>query len=164
MKKLTVTLLVKKLPILRNPKVHYYVHNSLPLVPILYHMHPPSHPISIRPILILFSYLHLGLPSGLFLSSFPTKIFYEFSSLMHATCPVHLLPRDVITLIILGEACKLQNSSLCSFLQLPATPPLLGPNILNTLFSDTHNLCSSLSETKFHNHTVKQVKLCFCIY
>jgi hypothetical protein len=41
---------------------------------------------------------------------------------------------------------KLWSSSLCSLLQPPATSSLLGPNILlSTLFSNTLNLCSSLS-------------------
>jgi hypothetical protein len=36
--------------------------------------------------------------------------------------------------------------SLCSFLQYPVTSYLLGPNILlNTLFSNTFNLCSALN-------------------
>jgi len=42
----------------------------------------------------------------------------------------------------------------------PATSSLLGPNILlNTLFSDTLNLCSFLSVTKFHTHTKKKGKI-----
>jgi hypothetical protein len=35
-----------------------------------------AHPLSPRSIIILFSYLRLGLPSGLFPSGFPTKILY----------------------------------------------------------------------------------------
>jgi hypothetical protein len=37
-----------------------------------------SHPISLRSILILFTHLLLGLPSGLPPSGFPTNILYAF--------------------------------------------------------------------------------------
>jgi hypothetical protein len=40
----------------------------------------------------LFTYLHLGLPSGLFPSGFPTNILYAFLlSSIRATCPDHLI-------------------------------------------------------------------------
>jgi hypothetical protein len=38
----------------------------------------PTHPISLRSILILSTQLRLGLPSGLFPSGFPTNILYAF--------------------------------------------------------------------------------------
>ncbi|PNF23232.1 hypothetical protein B7P43_G01124, partial [Cryptotermes secundus] len=81
----------------------------------------PSHLISLRSILILSTCLRIGLPSGLFLSGFLTNILYAFLfSPTRATYPAHLIFLDLTILIVL-------------------------PNILNTLFSNTLSLCSSLN-------------------
>jgi hypothetical protein len=62
-----------------NPKVHRRVHKSPPLVPILSPINPVYTTQSyLRSILILSTHLHLGLPSGLFPSGFPTNILYAF--------------------------------------------------------------------------------------
>jgi hypothetical protein len=63
-----------------------------------------SIPISLRSILILSSYLGLGLPKVLFPAGVPVKIFkllIPSSSL--ATLPAHLSLLDLIILTILGE-------------------------------------------------------------
>jgi hypothetical protein len=97
----------------------------------------PSHPLSLRSILILSTHLCLGLPSGLLPSGFHTNILYAFLfSPIRATCHAHLIILDLIILIILEEEYKLWSFSLCTFLQPPVTSSLFGPNILlNTLFS-----------------------------
>jgi hypothetical protein len=53
---------------------------------------------------------------------------------------------------------KLWNSSLCGLLQPSATSSLLGPNfLLSILFSDTLNLCSSLSVRHQVSHLCKMI-------
>jgi hypothetical protein len=67
----------------------------------------PPHPFALRSILILFQRL-LGLPSGLLLSGFPTKILYAFLfSPIRDTCPAHLILLDLIIQILLGKEYKL---------------------------------------------------------
>jgi hypothetical protein len=81
--------------LLWNPKVHYYVHKTLPMNPALWvklSQSTASHTISLRSILILTSNLHLGLRSHSFPFDFLTKIWYVFFiSPMHPTCPDHLI-------------------------------------------------------------------------
>jgi len=68
----------------------------------------PPHPTSWRSILMLSSYLHLGLPSGIFPSGLPTKILYApFLSPILATCHVNPILIDVITRIIFGNGFRL---------------------------------------------------------
>jgi len=135
--------------ILRNPKVHYRIHNCSPPVPILSQLDPVHTP----KISLLKIQHNIILPSALGSSKcslslrFPTKNMY--TSLLypiHATCPTHYILLDYITQTILGEKYKSLSSSLCSFLHYSVTSSLLEKNILlNTLFSNTLIPRSSLN-------------------
>jgi hypothetical protein len=97
--------------------IHYHIHKSSPLAPILSRINP-AHTITSRSILILSTYVHLGLPStsGLISSGFPTNNLYaSLLSSIHDICLARLI-LDLIILIILGEEYKLQSSLSCSFL------------------------------------------------
>jgi hypothetical protein len=65
----------------------------------------PHYPISLISTLILSAHLHVGRPSGLFRSGFPTKILYAFIfSIMHATRLASLILLDLIVLIIFKKS------------------------------------------------------------
>ena len=74
---------------------------------------------------------------------------------------IHL---DFITQTILGEQYRSLSSSLCSFLHSHVTSSLLGPNILNTLFSNTLSLCSSLSVCDHVSHPYKTTRKITVLY
>jgi len=137
-------------------KVHYRIHNCPPPVRILSQINSvrafTSHLLKIHFNIIL------GLPNSLFLSGFSTKTLYApFLSPKRSTCPANLIVLDLITPVTFGEQYTSLSSSLCSLLYSPVTSSPLRPNILlNTLFSNTLSLRSSLNVSDQVSHPCKQ--------
>ena len=120
----------------------------------------PHRHTSWRTISIVSSHLCLGLPGGLFPLDLPTKTLYaSLLSPISATCPTCHILLDLITQTIRGDEYRSLSFSVCNFPQCTVTSSLLGPNILNTLFSNNSAYVPlSLWDTKlihtfFHNIT-----------
>jgi len=87
------------------------------------------------------------------------------SSSIRATCPAHLFLLDFITRTILGEGYKSFSSSLCKLRHPPLTSSFLGPNILlNTIFSNTLSLVSSLNVSDQVSHPHKTTGKIIVLY
>ena len=154
--------------ILLNPKVHYHSHKCPPTVPILSQLErvhtPTSHFLKIHLNIILPS--RPGSPkwSPSFRFHHQNPV-YTSSLPIRATCPAHLILLDFMTRTILGVEFRSLSSSLCSFLHFPVTSSLLGPNILlNTLFSNTLSLRSSLTVSDQVPHPYKTTGKTIVLY
>ena len=154
--------------ILWNLKVHHCFRKCPPPVPILSQLVPvhTPHTISWRSIIIIYSHMWLGLPSGLLPPSFPHQNPFCTSPLRH-TC--HMSNQSHSSWFYhpknIGWAVQIISSFLCSFLHSSVISSLLGPHILlSTLFSNTLTLRSSLNVSDQVSHPYKTKRKIIVMY
>ena len=144
--------------ILWNPKFHCHMPRCQSPVPILSQLYLPHNPTFHS----LKIHLNIIFPSTPGPSKWIFSLRCPHQNPVHAspppiraTFPTHLILLNFITRTILGEAYGSLSSSLCSFLHSLVAPSLLGPDILNTLFSYTLSLRSSLYVSDQVSHPYK---------
>jgi hypothetical protein len=115
--------------ILWNPNVHFRVHKSPPLIPILSQINP-THTVSSYLYKIHFNIVHPPTPWS---SQWSLTFWFshQYPICIHllpirATCHAQLILLNLIIVIILGEEYEFWISSFCSVLRPPVTSSLFG--------------------------------------
>ena len=150
-------------PHLWNPRVPHCIHKCPPSFPILSQLHPVHTTLSN----FLKINFNIILPSTSWSPQWPLSFRLPHqhpaqpSILPHTRhLNAHFIRLDFTTRTILGKKYRSFSSSLCSFLHSPITSSLLGTNTLNSLFSNTLSLRSSLNVSyQVSHHTKPQAKL-----
>jgi len=114
----------------------------------------PPHPTSWRSILILFSHLRLGLPSGLFPSGFSTKTLYT-TLFFPPPYVLHVPPVSFFSILWREWHWVGSTDHLCSFLHSSVISSLLRPNVLLNALSPNSStyVPPSMWTTKFYTPT-----------
>jgi len=151
-------------------KMHYGVHNSLPLDPLLRHINSvhASHPISLKLILIIFSHLCLNLPIGSFLQVSPPKPCMNFSPTIYVSYAPHIslsfIWSNTVYFVKKTHHEVHRYSIFFSLLLLPLRYKYPPHHWYITLFWNSLGLCFSLNMRKWISHTKEEATLQPCIH
>ena len=118
--------------------------------------YPTSHFLKIN-LNIILPPMPVFLKWTFYLMFSPTYLYTPLLFPVRSTCPANLILLDLINLTKFGEQYRPLSSSLCSFFHSPVTTSHISRNtFLNTLYSNTHSLRSSLNMSDQVLHPYKQ--------